>query len=640
MRVLQGEIPRSRAWRVLVLLSPGEGVRLAWELGLMLARANQGALLALIMINAPDDQEVDATTREKAQTALQALLELAGPGDQVEYAVVQSANSDRDLRTLIGDAGVDLLIADIETPLWHNLSNVPCTVAALRYSVDVAEKVRNKGIERILMPTSGGPHTRNALAFLTQLEPEVEIDVLYISRESQGVHEEALGYDQLERVLQFANATDRVQTRVVRADDAISGIVKTAAEGYDLMVIGASHDSTIERALFGDVVSAVVRDSKLPVLVVRRMQSPGSVLLGMLDYRLQQIVPRLAREERRDVYVRVRGGANADVSFTVLMILSSAIAALGLILNSPAVVIGAMLVAPLMGPIAGAGMALVLGDVRFMRFSFGAVLRGAVLAILVGFVLGLMPGNNMTAEVLARTQPNLIDLGVAIFSGLAGAFALSYAPAAGALPGVAIAAALVPPLASVGISFADGQFERGFGALLLFTTNFIAIATASAFVFVVFGFRPNPTAKAQQIASRRSARLALFMLMLISIVLALATFELARDARRMSIIESVVREQVTSVVGPDASVVNFNPERDVDYPALNDPADPMVITLTVQSTSIPLRATIERLQREVGLALQEAIGLESDFQLNVTHIQVNRLDQFVLPPDTTETPSP
>lgn len=639
MRLLKGEIPTSQAWRVIVLLTPGEGVQLAWELGLTLARANQGVLLAVALIEQPPEAPVDDRTREQLQTTLSQLCALAQPDDTIEQVIVQSDNVERTLRTIVTEANGDLLITDCDTPLWRSLGNVPCTVAALRYSVDVAERVRDHGIQRILLPTSGGPHTRNAVEFLTQLDPAIEIDALYVSRTTHGAHEEALGQAQLETLLQYANATERIQARVIRADDPTQGIVATVDEGYDLVVIGASQQTTIERALFSELVSTVVRDSKTPVLVVRRATSPLGALFGRLAYRVQQVIPRLSQEERRDVYVRVRNGANPDIDFNVLMILSAAIAALGLILNSPAVVIGAMLVAPLMGPIVGGGMALVLGDVRFMRFAFGAALRGALLAIGVGLVLGLLPGSNMTAEVLARTQPNLIDLGVALFSGLAGAFALAYAPAAGALPGVAIAAALVPPLASVGLSFAEGDWPRGFGALLLFTTNLVAIASASAFVFVVFGFRPSPAAKIQRIASRRSSQLAVVSLVLVSAILAFATIELARGVRRTSTIEQVARAQVTAIMGNDATIVDFNPDRDIVLPA-GRVGEPLVLSLTVQSTSVPLRSTIVDLQAAIALALQEQIDLRNDFQLNLTHIQVNRLEQFVLPTATPEAGAP
>jgi uncharacterized hydrophobic protein (TIGR00271 family) len=183
--------------------------------------------------------------------------------------------------------------------------------------------------------------------------------------------------------------------------------------------------------------------------------------------------------KRAEAYTRIRRSARPDIDFYMLITLAAAIAALGLATNSTAVVIGAMLVAPLMSPMVGMGMAVVLGDARFLRLSSGAVFKGAVLAILVGMLVGLvmvlfkLP---ITAEILGRTQPSLLDLAIALFSGLAAAFALSRSDAAGALPGVAIAAALVPPLTAVGITFSAGLFLESFGAVLLFLSNLVAIS--------------------------------------------------------------------------------------------------------------------------------------------------------------------
>ncbi len=127
-----------------------------------------------------------------------------------------------------------------------------------------------------------------------------------------------------------------------------------------------------------------------------------------------------------------------------------------------------------------------------MRLSLGAVGRGVLLAVAVSALAGLANlGRPLTPELLARTQPNLADLGIAVFSGLAGAFALGHSAAAGALPGVAISAALVPPLATVGVSLTGGHFRESLGASLLFVTNLVAISSATALTFLLLGFRAS-----------------------------------------------------------------------------------------------------------------------------------------------------
>ena len=167
------------------------------------------------------------------------------------------------------------------------------------------------------------------------------------------------------------------------------------------------------------------------------------------------------------------------------------IASLGLLINSPAVVIGAMLVAPLMSPIVAIAAGLTFGDAQMLREGLASTVQGAMAAVFIAIVIGLIvPGSVATSEVLARTEPSLIDLMIALASGMAGAYAIARKEVGEALPGVAISAALLPPLASAGLRVAlrDGAIVGG--ALLLFTTNLIAIVFAASVVFLLLGVRP------------------------------------------------------------------------------------------------------------------------------------------------------
>lgn len=609
MNVIKGSLPEENVWRVAVILEPRESVTLAWQLGLLLARANRGALLAVVLVR---DRSVESV--ERAEETLAAVKALCTPQDRYESLVVEIVKPELTMRELVATARVDMLVADLSIPAWASLQNLPCIVAALRFGRNEAEAVNQKGLKRILLPTSGGPHTVAALRYLTALPDEIEIDALYVARADQGAHEEALGYTRLDNMLELADATERVNGKVVSAGSPISGIVSAASDGYDLVVIGATQESSLDRALFGDIVSAVVRESKVPVMVVRRPKNATQDFLGRIDFVIRQFIPSLPRENRRDVYVKLRENATPDFDYTVLITLSAAIAALGLILNSPAVVIGAMLVAPLMSPIVASGMALILGDARFLRFAFGSAMRGAIISIMVGVIVGLLPGDNMTAEVLARTQPSLVDMGVALFSGLAGAFALTYWEAAGALPGVAIAAALVPPLASVGISFAEGDWRKGFGALLLFATNYITIALAGAFVFGVFGFRPNPTAKSNRQVRLTSGRIAILAFVIVGLILTPTTVSLYREQTRQEIISEALSDYFGSDDSDDVTTVSSISS---NYPTSS--GEPYVATVTIVSERpfsefnlAPLQAVIEQELRGRG-------RLNSAFQLRIIH---------------------
>lgn len=181
--------------------------------------------------------------------------------------------------------------------------------------------------------------------------------------------------------------------------------------------------------------------------------------------------------------------------FSILIVLSTTIAALGLVADSSAVVIGAMLVAPLMTPILAVAGAVVHGQVGRFGVSAGVLVYGTAAAVATGWIAGaLVPGtltpDELTGELLARTAPSLLDLGVAVAAGLAGGYVLTHPRAGSSLPGVAIAVALVPPLATVGITWQIGAATEARGALLLYSTNMLAIILSAMVVMIVTGFVP------------------------------------------------------------------------------------------------------------------------------------------------------
>ncbi len=191
-----------------------------------------------------------------------------------------------------------------------------------------------------------------------------------------------------------------------------------------------------------------------------------------------------------EVRVTIEANALPSKMYFVMNILSAIIASYGLIANSAAVVIGAMLVAMMLGPITGVALAIIDYRMPLLRKSLFTVAAGGFLVIFVGYVVGwLHQGQPLTAEVLSRTQPTSMDLMIALAGGTAGAYAMVSPHLSVAVVGVAVATALVPPLASSGILFANGEMALGFGAALLALTNIIAIQFTNAMVLWFLGFR-------------------------------------------------------------------------------------------------------------------------------------------------------
>lgn len=226
--------------------------------------------------------------------------------------------------------------------------------------------------------------------------------------------------------------------------------------------------------------------------------------------------------------------ARLDQKFLLLLVLSAAIATLGLLQDSPAVVIGAMLVSPLLGPIMGIGFGLATLESSLIKRSLVTLAAGMAVAIFVAMlIIWLSPIQDVTAELRARTQPTLLDLGVAVVGGIAGVYAIMR-KLSGVMVGVAIATALVPPLSTVGFGLATGRFDFALGASLLFLTNTLAIAFAATIVARLNRFGPSltPQHTALQVVG------IVVTLGVLSIPLALSLNSIAREIRARSTVQS------------------------------------------------------------------------------------------------------
>jgi uncharacterized hydrophobic protein (TIGR00271 family) len=199
---------------------------------------------------------------------------------------------------------------------------------------------------------------------------------------------------------------------------------------------------------------------------------------------------RFASEDRfKELFQILRQDAKFNTTFLMLMVLSTILATFGLFSNSAAVIIGAMLVAPLMTPIVSLSMGLLRGEESMIKDSLLKILMGVVLAILSSSILAyILPYSEITSQMRTRIDPTLLDLGVAVLSGIVAAYSKSFKEITQNLAGVAIAVALVPPLAVSGIGLGYGNISIFLGSFLLFFTNLVGIILASVFTFQVLGF--------------------------------------------------------------------------------------------------------------------------------------------------------
>jgi uncharacterized hydrophobic protein (TIGR00271 family) len=186
----------------------------------------------------------------------------------------------------------------------------------------------------------------------------------------------------------------------------------------------------------------------------------------------------------------VEDAAAARAPYLWMNTAATLIAGFGLFEDSPAVIIGAMLIAALLGPILGMAMALAESDLKLLRASLTAEVVGAVLVLTLGIALGTIDRTSpLGHEILGRTAPNILDLLIGLVGGAAASFATAKPRLASMAVGVAIATALVPPLTTCGILIARGLPSLAAGAFLLFLANFVAITFSAMVVFMILGHR-------------------------------------------------------------------------------------------------------------------------------------------------------
>ena len=236
-----------------------------------------------------------------------------------------------------------------------------------------------------------------------------------------------------------------------------------------------------------------------------------------MELNVFRFFPNLERDERKELVAKLTEASEWNMNFGMLLGCSVLIAALGLLGNAPAVIIGAMLVAPLMTPLIGAGLALVQGNLQLFRTACRTMLLGTALCLLLGFLVEVLtPSIDMAPELVARGAPNILDLFIAFFAGVAAAYAVARPNLSGALPGVAIAVALVPPLSACAIALGAGQWAVAEGAAILYVTNLVAIVLGSALVFYGHGLHASRLSSAggHRFLTRAVISLVCFLLLL------------------------------------------------------------------------------------------------------------------------------
>lgn len=251
---------------------------------------------------------------------------------------------------------------------------------------------------------------------------------------------------------------------------------------------------------------------------------------------------RVSQERAEVVFKIVSDGSVPHLGYYALISAATVIASLGLIQNSGPVVIGAMLVSPLMSPIFGMALGMIRGDTNLFIKALQAEFGGVALAILFGIVFGALPlMTDLTPEISARLQPNLLDLLVAVFAGFAGTWAMVDERISPVLPGVAISTAIIPPLACCGICLSHGALDGAQGAFLLFFANFLAILMVASLIFWRVGLASESIGPSRM-SLRRSIFIAGALLIIVGLLLTNSLLQMLEFRHRTEIGREVLRQ--------------------------------------------------------------------------------------------------
>ncbi|MBF0566885.1 MAG: TIGR00341 family protein [Nitrospirae bacterium] len=269
-------------------------------------------------------------------------------------------------------------------------------------------------------------------------------------------------------------------------------------------------------------------------------------------------MPDLDKNEKGRIIESIHLDVKITKDYFLFLVIANLIALIGLIMNSTPVIIGAMLISPLMGPILGFGLSFVTEDRHIFNTSVVKLVSSVILTVAIASAATyIFPMKEVTHEIASRTTPNLLDLLIAFFCGTVGAVSLcknkNYLTI---VPGVAIATAVIPPLSVTGFGIGIMNLRIAYGGFLLFFTNFVAILISTCVVFYIFGFRPEIKTTTNIFHVKTRFMVLALILILVSIPLFYTLKAAVVDLRLKQAIEANLRK--TLDVEDKSRLVSFN----------------------------------------------------------------------------------
>ncbi|MBK9122337.1 MAG: DUF389 domain-containing protein [Chloroflexi bacterium] len=497
-----------RLKRVLVPVSDPKTAPSLLRAAASLVTYDKGELVAVTI--GGENTEDDSELRDELTPAISELRE---QGWSIRFVSRLNSSVTRGILDLAREIRADAILVgqrrdrkgafDLSTIVEGLLTAAPCDVL-------IYQPAKSADVKRIVMLMNGASAGRAATAVGAQLAEQrgIPAEAVFAVKGSD-LRDSA--QSALDRVLAELENGTHVEGKVVEAENTAKAILARSDE-HALLVTGVIDRPGDPDQWFDKSVGEILADADGPVLVttsLRRLSAP--VLSRWFASRVAWLRPLMTRPEREEVLSISDSASRPSLDYVVLIVISAMIATLGLLLDSSAVVIGAMLIAPLMQPLIATAAGFAAPRFPTALHGLWTLVVGIAAALLVAGLLGVLTATTVpTQEMLNRGAPSLPDAFVALASGFIGAYAMARKDIPSAAVGVAIAASLMPPLCTVGLAAVMGESALASGAALLFFVNIVCIVSSTALVLTWLGM-------AQGKRERQFARVSLAVLASLSI---------------------------------------------------------------------------------------------------------------------------
>jgi uncharacterized hydrophobic protein (TIGR00271 family) len=481
---------------VLALINDQNAIDLVLPWALTFVKAREGALIVVCWTESAvpcigDSEDANEANSQLVQ-AVNNFFSHAKTTERPEVIAVFGPTESKSAIDVAKENETDLIVAIAKDPTGASgasyatnslLKQSPFTTVIL-----FGDATRSKKPGRVFIGATDSQHDVSAAVLARQLASNCKARVTVARAElDSGPEGQEIGRRELNQLMRDANVEDydRANFKVYQSDDYDT--VTTAMNEHDLVLLEANYPN----------IPVIMGSTSKPTVAVVKRAPP--LRLWQSPQQASTWTMRLSPADYAELFQGLRRGSRLGADFLIMLSLAAIVASMGLLQNSAAVVIGSMLLAPLMTPMIGCGLALAQANQKLGNHALGTVLAGLLCTLVISFLVGVItPGIELTPQIYARGQPTFLDLIVALASAAAASYALARPNLVGSIAGVAIATALVPPLCSAGISLAYGDLTNAQGAALLFVTNFLAIVLCSAFTFRLIGITPKHSETSQK----------------------------------------------------------------------------------------------------------------------------------------------